>query len=91
MTVSPADLRDRERVMRLFGVAQLPDHLEELRVPAGDGRSEIPRDLLDGDLVRYRTETGIAFQEPDDWDIVLTERGMRLLRPAEVDEPPSLA
>jgi hypothetical protein len=46
---------------------------------------------LDAGLVRYRTETGIAFQDVEDWDIVLTERGMRVLRDETNEELDRLA
>ena len=85
------EMRDRERVMTLFGVAQLPECLEELVAPARVVRENAPRELLDAGLVRYRTETGIAFQGPEDWDIVLTERGMRMLRPESSEDPAPLA
>lgn len=85
------EMRDRERVMTLFGVAQLPECLEELVAPARVVRENAPRELLDTGLVRYRTETGIAFQGPEDWDIVLTERGMRMLRPESSEDPAPLA
>lgn len=66
--------------MTLFGVTHLPECLGELVAPAHVVRENAPRDLLDAGLVRYRTETGIACQGPEDWDIVLTERGMLVLR-----------
>ena len=82
---------DRERVMTLFGVAQLPECLEDLVIPADVIRESVPRELIDAGLVRYRTETGIACQGPEDWDIVLTERGMRLLRLESSEDTAPLA
>ena len=91
MTLLLTDENARERVMALFGLFQVPDHLEDLTLPAGFSRGPAPRELLDAGFVRYRTETGIAFQEPDDWDIVLTVRGMRVLRDETNEELDRLA
>ena len=86
MTLRSVETRDRERVMNLFGVEQVPDRLEELRLPAGSFRTLAAQALLDAGLVRYRTETGIACQGPDEWEIVLTDRGMGVLRSGTCDE-----
>jgi hypothetical protein len=77
--------------MSLFGVAQLPECLEDLVIPANVIRDSASQELLDAGLVRYRTETGIACQGPEDWDIVLTERGMRVLRLESSEDPAPLA
>jgi hypothetical protein len=66
--------------MQLFRISHLPERLEELRAPAGSFRQEAASELLEQGLVRYVTETGIAFQGPEDWDIVLTDQGMCALR-----------
>ena len=80
MPPSSTETRDLQRVMQLFRISQLPDRLEELRAPAGSFRQEAASELLEKGLVRYETETGIAFQGPEDWDIVLTDHGMCALR-----------
>ncbi len=80
MTLGPRTTPAGERVMNLFGISQLPDSLRELRAPSGSFSRAAATELLDEGLVRYLTETGIACQGPADWDIVLTDRGMRELR-----------
>ena len=63
-----------------FGGVSVTSSLAELRMPTGSFQISDAQELVDRGLAQYRTETGIAFQVRDDWDLIPTERGQELLK-----------
>lgn len=54
--------------------------LSALRVPAGQYDRKELNELIDSELVEFDTRTGISCQQPEDWDVLLSDRGIELLR-----------
>ena len=71
---------DLQLLKEFFGGVRDTSSLADLRMPAGSFRISDVQELIDRGLARYRTETGIAFQVREDWDLVPTEKGRNLLQ-----------
>jgi hypothetical protein len=74
---------DLKLVKEFFGAARDASSLAELRMPAGSFEISDAQELVDRGLAQYRTETGIAFQVREEWDLVPTEKGRELLNQEE--------
>lgn len=74
---------DLQLLKEFFGAARDTSSLAELRMPAGSFEISHAQELVDRGLAQYRTETGIAFQVREEWDLVPTEKGRELLKQGE--------
>lgn len=74
---------DIQLLRDFFGVTRDTSPLAELRMPPGSFQISDAQELIDRGLAQYRTETGIAFQVREEWDLVPTEKGRELLKQGE--------
>lgn len=74
---------DLQLLKEFFGGTRDASSLAELRMPAGSFPISDAQELIDRGLAQYQTETGIAFQVRDDWDLIPTEKGRNLLKEGE--------
>ena len=74
---------DIQLLREFFGGSRDTSSLADLRIPTGSFRISDAQELIDRGLAQYRTETGIAFQVRDDWDLIPTEKGRNLLKEGE--------
>ncbi len=72
-------MKAHEQLQQVFQLARNPRPLEDLRAPAGTFDQTTAQGLALEGLVEYDTRTGIAFQTSEDWDLLLTEQGRRVL------------
>ncbi len=83
MITPRAHICDLKLLKEFFGGARDTSPLAELRIPAGSFEVCDAQELVDRGLAQYRTETGIAFQVREEWDLVPTEKGRELLTQGE--------
>lgn len=83
MIKPPIHVRDLQLLREIFGGSCDTSSLADLRIPAGSFQISDAQELIDRGLAQYRTETGIAFQVREDWDLVPTEKGRTLLKEGE--------
>lgn len=73
---------ETEKVLNFFNLsAEKIDRscLSDLRVSAGEYDQQALSALIETGLVEYDTRTGIAFQQPDEWDVMLSPKAINLL------------
>lgn len=79
------DRQDKRLLTELFGASKEAGSLDGLIMPSGSFELTAVEGLIDRGLARYRVETGISCQGPQDWDLVLTDKGRHILQ-AEDEE-----